>query len=113
MLILNADEVRRAVPMGECIAAMKQAYAALSSGKVEMPLRTRLPVAKHGCISLIMPAFVDKDRAEALAVKVVSVFSRNPARGLPLIHAAVLVLNPETGEVEALMEGGALTAIRT
>ncbi|HLA02559.1 MAG TPA: hypothetical protein VJ019_07340 [Aestuariivirga sp.] len=113
MLILNADEVRRAVPMGECIAAMKQAYAALSSGKVEMPLRTRLPVKRQEGLSIVMPAFVDDDRAEALAVKVVSVFSRNPARGLPLIHAAVLVLNPETGEVEALIEGSALTAIRT
>lgn len=99
--------------MAECIAAMKRAYAALSSGHAEVPLRTRLPIAPHEGVSLFMPAFVDDEGGQALAVKVVSVFNRNPGRGLPLIHAAVLVLNPETGAVEALLEGGSLTAIRT
>ena len=33
MLILTADEVRRALPMKEAIEAMKRAYASLSDGK--------------------------------------------------------------------------------
>ncbi|MBI3158565.1 MAG: ornithine cyclodeaminase family protein [Chloroflexi bacterium] len=113
MLILDAAEVRQALPMGECISAMKGAYAALSAGQVEMPPRMRLPVGPHDGLSLFMPAFVDDVEGQALAVKIVSVFNRNPARGLPLIHAAVLVLSAETGAVEALLEGAALTAIRT
>jgi ornithine cyclodeaminase/alanine dehydrogenase-like protein (mu-crystallin family) len=48
-----------------------------------------------------------------LAVKVVSLFPGNPAKGLAYVQAAVLVLNPETGQLVALLEGGALTAIRT
>ncbi len=113
MLILNANEVKQALPMAECIPAMKRAYAALSAGKAELPLRTRLPVAAQDGVSLFMPAFVEDAAGQALAVKVVSVFNRNPGRGLPLIHAAVLVLNPETGAVEAMLEGASLTAIRT
>ncbi|MCW5876158.1 MAG: hypothetical protein KIS85_04665 [Anaerolineales bacterium] len=113
MLLLNADEVRQALPMAECVAAMKAAYAALSTGKAEAPLRLRLPVAANDGLSLFMPAFVDEASGQALAVKIVSLFNRNPSRGLPLIHAAVLALNPETGAVEALLEGGSLTAIRT
>lgn len=113
MLILNAAEVKQVLPMDDCIQAMKRAYAALSAGQAEMPMRSRLPVAPHDGLSLFMPAFVDETEGQALAVKVVSVFNSNPAQGLPLIHAAVVVLNPETGAVEALLEGASLTAIRT
>src|SRR3989304_1916136 len=99
--------------MRETIEAMKQAYAALSAGKAVVPLRLRLPVERNGGLSLFMPAFVDGDEAQALAVKVVSLFDRNPARGLDFIQAAVLMLNPLTGAIEALLEGSSLTAIRT
>lgn len=113
MLILNSNEVRQALPMFECIAAMKQAYAALSAGTAEVPLRTRMPVKPHEGMSILMPAFVDEKEGQALAIKIVSFFTKNPARGLPLIHAVVLVFDPETGAIEAILEGGSVTAIRT
>jgi ornithine cyclodeaminase len=112
MLILNANEVRQALPMAECIAAMKQAYAALSAGTAEVPLRARLNVAANEGMSILMPAFVN-EAEQALAVKIVSLFSQNPKRGLPLIHAVVLVFDPQSGALEAVLEGGAVTAIRT
>lgn len=113
MLVLSAQEVRKALPMADCIAAMKQAYAALSAGLAEVPLRMRLPVKTHQGLSVFMPAFVNEKEAQSLAIKVVSVFSNNPSKGLPLIHAAVLIMDPETGAMAALLEGGSLTAIRT
>ncbi len=115
MLILTANEVRQALPMHECIAAMKQAYAALSGGAAEVPLRSRLTVAPHEGLSILMPAFVDGASAkeQALAVKLVSLFNKNPARGLPLINAVVLAFDPETGALQAILEGAAVTAIRT
>ncbi|MFQ5434891.1 MAG: ornithine cyclodeaminase family protein [Anaerolineae bacterium] len=113
MLILNAADVRRALPMKAAIAAMKRAYAAFSAGRVEAPLRTHLPVASQEAAALFMPAFVQDEDGDALAVKVVSLFPGNPAQGLPLIHAAVLVLDAANGRPQALLEGGTLTAIRT
>ncbi len=113
MLVLSAQDVRQALPMVETIAAMKQAYAALSAGQAEIPLRARLPVAPHEGVSLFMPAFVQGAERASLAVKVVSVFPHNGQRGLPLIHAAVLVLEADTGRPLSLLEGGSLTAIRT
>lgn len=113
MLVLSAADIKRALPMVETIEAMKQAYAALSAGRAEVPLRARLLVAPYDGVSLFMPAFVHDGRQDALAVKVVSLFPRNGARGLPLIHAAVLALEADTGLPLALLEGGALTAIRT
>ena len=113
MLILNANEVRQALPMKTAIAAMKDAYAALSDGTAVAPLRTRLPIPSRDAISLFMPAYMKKDSTEALAVKVVSLYPSNPPRGLAYIQAAVLVFDAETGRAIALLEGSALTAIRT
>jgi len=113
MLILNAANVRRALPMLEAIVAMKTAFAALSDGRAEVPLRTRLPIASHDALSILMPAFVEGEDGESLAIKVVSLFPGNPGRGLGYIQAAVLVLEPDTGRVLGLLEGSTLTAIRT
>ncbi len=113
MWVLSAEDVRKALPMLETIEAMKRAYAAFSGGRAEVPLRTRISVPPYEALSLFMPAFVQTPGNEALAVKVVSLYPRNPAQGLAYIQAAVLVLEPGTGRTLALVEGGSLTAIRT
>jgi ornithine cyclodeaminase/alanine dehydrogenase-like protein (mu-crystallin family) len=113
MLILTADEVRQALPMNEAIEAMKRAYASLSEGTAEVPLRTRLPIPGSEALSLFMPAYVSSQDGDALAVKIVSLFPGNPGRGLAYIQAAVLAFDPQTGRAIALLEGSSLTAIRT
>lgn len=115
MLILTAAEVQKALPMKDAIEAMKLAYASLSDGRAEVPLRTRLSVPPQDAVSLFMPAYVQTESDDALAVKVVSLFPKNPERerSLAFIQAAVLVLDAETGRTMALLEGSSLTAIRT
>jgi ornithine cyclodeaminase len=113
MLILTREEVRQALPMVEMIAATKKAYAALSAGKAEVPLRSCLEIHPHEATSLFMPAYLHSDYGEALTVKIVSLFPHNTERDLPFIHAAVLVLRADTGQPLALLEGSSLTAIRT
>ena len=113
MRILNADEVRRALPMKAAIAAMKDAYASLSDGTAVAPLRTRLPIPSRDALSLFMPAYMKTDSTEALAIKIVSLYPSNPPRGLAYIQAAVIVFDAETGRAIALLEGSSLTAIRT
>lgn len=106
--MLSAGGVRQALPMADAIAGMKDAYMQLSTGAAQVPLRSR--IASNGT-SLIMPAYAPQH--DDLAVKVVSVFPANVEKGLPIIHALVLVLDSDTGQPLALMEGGELTAIRT
>jgi ornithine cyclodeaminase len=113
MLILTAEDIRKALPMAEAIKAMKRAYAALSDGRAEVPLRSRLSIPSHDALTLLMPAFVQSPEGEALAVKVVSLFPQNPKKGLAYIQAAVLVLDAENGRALAMIEGSSLTAIRT
>ena len=114
MKILNAQETRQALPMRATIEAMKAAYAALSSGRAEIPLRTALPIAPEEATSLFMPAFVHNPGAQnALTIKIVHLFPKNPARGLDFIQAAVMVFDAQSGKTLALLEGSTLTAIRT
>ena len=107
--ILTADDIRQALPMPEAIDAMRQAFAEHARGQTQSP--QRLVIATDAGVSLFMPAYLPESRA--LAQKIVSVFSNNPARGLPTIHGLVIVLDPDTGQPLALLEGASLTAIRT
>ena len=109
--ILSGNDVRQALPMATAIAAMKQAFAQLSLGQADVPLRVPLPVERHNGVTLFMPAYLSGD--DHMAVKIVSVFNDNPAMGLPLIHALVVVVDTETGAPAAVMDGTTLTALRT
>ncbi len=109
MRILTADDVRAAVPMPDAIEAVKSGFIALSTGRAEVPLRPVLKTPKG--VTLYMPAYLHGEPFSV--VKVVSVYPENPSRDLPTVIAAVLVLDAETGEILALMDGTSLTAIRT
>jgi alanine dehydrogenase len=109
--ILTREEVHRALPMSQAIEAVRDAFAQLSTGRADVPLRTSLKVPRHDGVALFMPAYLSDD--DGMGIKIVSVFNHNPAKGLPLIHALVIVLNAETGAPEAVMDGTYLTALRT
>lgn len=109
MRVLSRSDVKALVSMPVAIDLMKVAFADLARGKAQSPLRTPLHV--NGGVSLVMPAYVPA--AQALGLKVVSVFRENQARGLPTITSLVTLLDPETGRPMAIMDGGYLTALRT
>ena len=112
MLVLNAAEVFQALPMSEAIGAMKRAMRALSGEHANIPLRTHIDVAAG--TTLVMPGHVKDPQGEALAVKVVSIFNRNrQQRGLDNILGIVNVLDPQTGQPIAVLDGAAVTALRT
>ena len=113
MLILNSQQVRQALPPLAAIEAMKRALLAISSGDAEMPLRTHLDASNKNGTTLVMPAHVRTANIDSIAVKIVSVFGDNPGRGLPRILATVLTIDPKTGQTVAMIEGTAITAIRT
>ncbi len=111
MRILARADVRRALTMPDAIAIVRDAFAQLSTNQATVPLRVPVPIAQHDAVTLFMPAHLHA--SDALAVKIVSVHNRNPAKGLPLIHALVVVVDAATGKPLAAMEGGYLTALRT
>lgn len=111
MLALTRNQVRALVSMPDAIALMKQAFGELSSGRTVSPLRTVIPLPDREADALFMPAYVPA--MDALGLKSVNVFRNNPARGLPAIHALVMLVDTETGQPAAIMDGSYLTALRT
>ena len=111
MRVLKLSDVQQALSMREAIEIVKQAFAELSLGSALSPLRLAIPQAKHDGLTLFMPAYLEN--ADALAVKIAAIHNRNSELGLPRIHALVAVMDPQTGQPAAVMEGGYLTALRT
>jgi len=114
MRILSADDVRRAVPMAAAIDAVAAAFARLSAGGAEVPLRTHIATPEHEATSFFMPARIAGGGDDgALGLKVVSVFPHNVAHGEPSIFALVTLLDPHSGRPLAVLDGTYLTALRT
>ena len=109
LILLSGADVLRLVPMAAAIDAMRSAFGQLSTGGATVPLRTPLEV--EGGVALFMPGYLRE--TGALGGKIVSVFGGNAARGLPAIHALVLLLDAGTGVPRAVMDGTKLTALRT
>jgi ornithine cyclodeaminase/alanine dehydrogenase-like protein (mu-crystallin family) len=108
---LSAVDVRRALPMSDAIAAMREAFGQLSRGEVTMPTRLHLDApADHG-VALVMPCHSSSQKV--FSVKIVTVFQNNPQRGFPMIQATVILTDATTGTPLAVMDGTSLTAIRT
>jgi alanine dehydrogenase len=111
MRILSRTDVQHALSMQDAIPMVRDAFAQLSTNQATVPLRVPVPIRKHDGVTLFMPAYLHS--SDALAIKIVSVHNQNPAKGLPLIHALVVVIDAATGKPLAAMEGGYLTALRT
>jgi ornithine cyclodeaminase len=110
-VLLSEQDVRIVLSMRDLIDAMEIALARFSSGDVVQPLRTVLEVGLQRAFVGVMPAFI-ADPA-ALGTKVVSVFGSNTAVGLPTHLATIVLLDPMTGELLAIMDGRFITEART
>jgi len=115
VLVLNGEEVTRLLPMPECIEVMREALAALARGEALVPLRTVMRVPGVSGFLGLMPGYISplKGQEGALGLKAVSVFPGNAKRGIDTHQGAVLLFEADTGRLAALMDGAAITAIRT
>jgi ornithine cyclodeaminase/alanine dehydrogenase-like protein (mu-crystallin family) len=114
-LLLSEAEVRELFTPEELIDAMEGALAAYSAGDVTQPVRMALQVGARRNYLGVMPAYVPEhvSMRAALGVKLVSAFAENATRGLPTHLATILLMNPETGALEAVMDGRYITEVRT
>ncbi len=111
MLILNAQDINDVFSMKDAVTSNKEAFLCHSRKQTEVPVRLSFSLG-HDNKSQFMPAYV-KGEINHVGIKIVSTFMDNPAKGLPMVTAQVLLLSPETGQVCAMMDGTELTKIRT
>jgi ornithine cyclodeaminase/alanine dehydrogenase-like protein (mu-crystallin family) len=115
VMVLNGEEVTRLLTMPECIRVMRDALAALARGEALVPLRTVMRVPGVNGFLGLMPGYISPREGQdgALGLKAVSVFPGNAQRGIDTHQGAVLLFEADTGRLSALMDGAAITAIRT
>lgn len=111
MLALSKSDIQSLITIQDAIEGVKRGFAALYQGQAQVPLRLQVEVEPETATTLIMPAYVPDQKS--LGFKVISIFTRNRERGLPLATAMVCLLDPETGVPLALLNGPYLTALRT
>jgi ornithine cyclodeaminase/alanine dehydrogenase-like protein (mu-crystallin family) len=110
-LLLTEPDVRALVTMPDLIAAMDTALTAFSASGVVQPVRTVLEVGEQKSFFALMPAYVPS--TPALGAKLVTLYESNTARGLPTHLATIILLDPETGALAAIMDGRYITEART
>jgi ornithine cyclodeaminase/alanine dehydrogenase-like protein (mu-crystallin family) len=106
---LDADAIRRAVPIDRMIDAVEAAYRDVAAGRDHSPLRSQLDLGDGSL--LIMPGV--REGGAGATVKIVTVMPGNAARGLPTIHALVVWIDAATGRPLAIVDGATVTAMRT
>jgi ornithine cyclodeaminase/alanine dehydrogenase-like protein (mu-crystallin family) len=104
--IIDADELRSSLPMMDAINALETAFRTWDPDEAA-PLRSSL-ATRSGSLYL-MPA----SNPLGTGVKLVTLTGANPERGLPFVQSAYVLFEPATQSVEAVIDGGSLTALRT
>ncbi|HEY6994145.1 MAG TPA: ornithine cyclodeaminase family protein [Xanthobacteraceae bacterium] len=110
-LLLSEDDVRSLLSMDDLIDAMQGALEQFSSGGAQQPLRTIMEVGAHHGLVGLMPAFIAGP--EALGAKLVTVYHSNAAQNLPTHLATIILLEPGTGALQAILDGRYITEART
>jgi ornithine cyclodeaminase/alanine dehydrogenase-like protein (mu-crystallin family) len=110
--ILDEREVRRLLPMSECIEVMAEALASLARGEVHNPLRFVVRPPEAPSIIGLMPAYRGGE-TPLWGLKSIVIAPGNAARGLDLHQGFVALFDGETGETRAIMNAGGITAVRT
>jgi ornithine cyclodeaminase len=107
MLILNHKQIENLISPSEVLEAIEKAFTFFHEENFEMP--DRMHAHYKDITLLLMPCFTD----HFFGTKLVSVNPKNPGIGKPSIYGSMILNDAKSGEPLALLNGAALTAIRT
>jgi alanine dehydrogenase len=103
-----ARHVEAAVSPERALEAVRDAFIAYARGEWSMPPKVYVPAYPAGDFRA-MPAL----GAGHAALKWVTSFPGNPEQGLPTVMGLVLVSDASNGMLKAVLDAGAVTALRT
>jgi alanine dehydrogenase len=104
----SGKDVASAVSPERALEAVRDAFVAYDRGEWSMPPKVYVPAYPAGDFRA-MPAL----GAGHAALKWVTSFPGNPAQGLPTVTGLVLLSDASTGALRAVLDAGAVTALRT
>ena len=110
MLVLNGDDIRRLVTIADLIDPIATAMAGVSRREPQLPLRQAIPLGREDRFG-VMPGALGGEGT--YGAKLLSLFPRNPDRGLSSHAGVMFVFERETGLPKACLDASVLTALRT
>ncbi|MGI8551915.1 MAG: ornithine cyclodeaminase family protein [Dehalococcoidia bacterium] len=111
VLIVNQAEVKRLLPMPECIEVIAGALETLAHGDAILPLRPVMWLPERLGALAMMPSYLGNPKVVGL--KVITIFPGNEGTAYDSHQGAVLLFEPEHGRLLAIMDASEITAIRT
>ena len=111
ILVLKESDISPIITMSDIISADREALSIYSNHQSNIPLRTNINVPEYNGQCLFMSGYAAP--AKALGVKIVSVYPDNINKNLTSVPATMILVNSETGIVNALIDGTYLTRLRT
>ncbi len=113
-LLLDTADVEAGASIEAVVEAVETAFAAYERGDVVMPPKSYVDLPRYGGDFRAMPAYLDAGDWDAAGVKWVNAHPENPAtHDLPTVMGTMIYSDPETAVPLAIMDGTALTALRT
>ncbi|MFI9168691.1 ornithine cyclodeaminase family protein [Streptomyces lincolnensis] len=111
ILFLAADRVEQLLDLDTAIRSQRAAFTALGRQEADLPAKIMHPSRFDDSVVF---AYLSRLSADSGAVaKIGSVNPGNAAAGLPTVHAVITVLDPLTGRLAAVLDGTAVTTLRT
>ncbi|MFN2617018.1 MAG: ornithine cyclodeaminase family protein [Thermoleophilaceae bacterium] len=111
MLLLGRRDVEELLDIDALIDALASAMADLSAGRASVPDRVGALVHEREGLLAAMPGYTPS--AGALAAKLITLFPQNAGTQWPTHQGVIAVFDPDDGHPTALLDGTAITAIRT
>lgn len=107
---IGADTVRERFDLDTAIASQRDAFIALGTERATLGPRVLLDAPEGGTIFSYVARL---DDSAPVVTKFGSVVPTNVDRGLPVVHSIVTVLDAVTGVPAAILDGDAITELRT
>jgi alanine dehydrogenase len=108
LLFLSQADVVRLLDVDQLLEALAASFVELSAGRTSVPPRIAARTPSGGLLGA-MPGYA----GGVLEAKLVSVFPQNHVRGLPSHQGLIALFDESTGAPLAVMDGVAITGIRT
>jgi alanine dehydrogenase len=111
VLIISGAEVRRLLPMRDCISVIENVMRTVSRGGAQLPLRIGVAPSGTNNKMVVMPGYLDEPAG--MGAKVIAVYPGNARRGLSSHMGVVVLFDVREGVPIAMIDAASITGMRT
>ena len=111
VMMLTRSEVMGVLRFDDVIESIERAHEALAKRQASQPDRPTVEVP--GSSALLIPMVATSAPHRAVGLKLLTDSPENLAHGRPRQQSLVVLVDPATGACEAVLDGAAITRVRT